>query len=186
MHQDAKKNGSIQYRSRIGCDAGSSAFAVLVGGASCSAAGPCHPRAAWHWLSRRPECARLPRACVARGIQKEASASWREYLLFLSGRFLATGNIVYRVAVAPLPRRRDAQGLRPIDARKISWSKTRVTSSFLFGESLHDFFRSDGDLIDPHADSVVDGIRDGRHDRQQRALTDFFRAKRAVRIRLFY
>src|SRR5260370_7141153 len=67
----------------------------------------------------------------------------------------------------------------------MDWSKTRVASRFLFGEGFHDFFRSDGDFIDPHTDSVVDGVGNRRHDRQKRALTNFLRAKRPARIRLF-
>src|SRR5713101_8783325 len=136
MHQDASRNGSARCRLRIGCAGGSSAFAVLVGGVSCSEASRCRLRAAWHWLSRRPECARLLQACAAREIQKEADASWREHLLFLPPRFLAPGNIIYRVAVASLPRRRNAQSLRPINVREMVWSKTRVAARFLFGEAL--------------------------------------------------
>src|SRR6266478_4378298 len=131
MHQDASRNGSARCRLRIGCDGDSSAFAELVDGVSCSAASRCRLRAAWHWLSRRPECARLLQACAVRGIQKEADASWREHLLFLPPRFFAAGNIVYRVAVAAFPRRRNTQSLRPIDVRKMGWSKTRVAARFL-------------------------------------------------------
>src|SRR5260370_15902628 len=136
-------------------DAGSSASEALVAAVSCSAAGPCRRRAAWHWPSRRPECARLLRACAARGIRKEAAASWREYLLFLLARFLPAGNVVHRVAVAPFPRRRDAQSLRPIYMREMARSKTRVTSRFLFRKRLHDFFRSDGAFSDAHSDRIV-------------------------------
>src|SRR6267154_1644783 len=185
MHQDASQNGSARCCLSIRCDGGSSAFAVLVGAVSYSAAGPCRPRAAWHWLSRCPECARLLQACAAREIQKEADASWREHLLFLPPRFFAAGNVVYRVAVASLPRRRNAQSLRPIDVREMGWSKTRVTSCVFFGEGLHDFFRCDWDFVDSHTDSVVDGVGNRRHDRQQGTLTDLFCPKRPARIWLF-
>src|SRR5260370_15608747 len=186
MRQDASRNGSARCHSRIRCDGGSSAFAGLVGGVSCSAASRCRLRAAWHWLSRRPECARLLQACAAREIQKEADASWREHLLFLPTRFFAPGNIVYRVAVAAFPGRRNTQSLRPVDVRKMGWSKTRVASRFLFGEGFHAFFRCDGDFIDSHTDSVVDAIGNRRHDRQQRALIDFLPATRSALIMLFH
>src|SRR5260370_30812916 len=91
MRQDASRNGSARCCLRIRCDGGSSAFAVLVGGVSCSAAGRCRLRSAWHWLSRHPECARLLRACVARETQKEADASWREHLFFLAARLSRRG-----------------------------------------------------------------------------------------------
>src|SRR6202521_4143517 len=156
MRRAANRMGSIQFRSRMECGAGSSASAALVAASSCSAAGLCRPRAAWHWPSRRPECAWLLRAFAARGIQKVAAASWREYLLFLLARFLPAGN-VHRVAVATFPGRRDAQRLGPMDVREMARSKTWVTSRFLFGKRLHDFFRSDGDFINPHPDSIVDG-----------------------------
>src|SRR2546421_11431577 len=185
MRRAANRMDSIQCRSRIRCDAGSSASAVLVAAVSCSAAGLCPRRAAWHWPSRRPECARLLRASAARGIQKVAAASWREYLLFLLARFLPAGNVVYRVAVAPFPRRRDAQCLGPMDVREMARSKTRVTSRFLFGKRLHDFFRSDGDFINPHPDGIVDGVRDRGHDRQARALADFFCVKKVALIMFF-
>ncbi len=70
-----------------------------------------------------------------------------------------------------------------MDMRKIGRSNTRVTSRFLFGKGFHNFFRSDGNLINPHTDSVVDGVGDCGHDRQKRTLTDFFRSKRAAGIR---
>src|SRR5260370_30812915 len=92
---------------------------------------------------------------------------------FLSrGEAFTPGNIIHRVAVATFPWRRNAQSFRPIDVREMDWSKTRVASRFLFGEGFHDFFRSDGDFIDPHTDSVVDGVGNRRHDRQKRALTN--------------
>src|SRR5260370_40805812 len=141
MRQDASRNGSARCCLRIRCDGGSSAFAVLVGGVSCSAAGRCRLRAAWHWLSRCPEGARLLQACAVRGIQKEADASWPEHVLFLPPRFFAPGNIVYCVAVAAFPWRRNTQCLRPIAVREMRWSKTRGTSRFLFGEGFHEFFR---------------------------------------------
>src|SRR5258708_17973059 len=121
MHQDANRNGSARCGLRIGCDGASSAFAELVDGVSCSAASRCRLRAAWHWLSRRPECARLLQACAVRGIQKEADASWREHLLFLPPRFFAAGDIVYLVAVPPFPRGGDTQSLPPLDAREMRW-----------------------------------------------------------------
>src|SRR6266851_4156445 len=183
MRRVVNRNRSMQGGSNFQCDGGSSASAGPVAAVSCSAAGPCRPRAASHWFSRRPECTRLLRACAARGIRKEAIASWREYVLFLPARFFAEGNIVHRVAVAPFPRWRDAQSLRPIDIRKMARSKTRVTSRFLFGKSFHDFFRSDGNFINPHSDGIINGVGHGRHDRQERALTDFLRAKRAAGIR---
>src|SRR6202158_468189 len=183
MHRAANRLRSIQFRSRIECDADSSASAALVAAVSCSAAGRCRPRAASHWPSRRPECARLLRVCAARGIRKEAAASWREYLLFLLAMFLSTGSIVHRVAISPFPRRRDTQSLGPIHMREMGRSITRVTSRFFFGKRLHDFFGSDGNFINPHSDSIVDGVGDRGHDRQERALTDFLRAKRAAGIR---
>src|SRR5260370_75359 len=183
MRRGANRNRSIQFRSSFECDASSSASAEPVAAVSCSAAGPCRPLAALHWSSRRRGCAWLLQACAARGIRKEAAASWREYLHFLLARFFAPGNIVYRVAVAPFPRRRNTKGFRPIDMRKMARSKTRVTSRFLFGRRLHDFFRSDGDFITPHSDSIVDSIGDRRHDREKRTLTHFLRSKRAAGIR---
>ena len=42
--------------------------------------------------------------------------------------------------------------------------------------------RRDRDLVDPHADGVVDGVGDRRHDRQQRPLPDLLGAERAVRV----
>src|SRR5258708_36753537 len=104
MRQDASRSGSARCCLRIRCDGDSSVFAELVGGVSCSAAGPCRPRAAWHWLSRRPECARLLQSCAAHGIQKEAIASWREHLLFLPPRFFAAGDTAFVVYAASLPR----------------------------------------------------------------------------------
>src|SRR6267154_2394219 len=127
---------------------------------SCSAAGPCRPRAASHWPSRRPESARLLRAFAERGIRKEAAASWREYLLFLLARFLPAGDVVHCVSVAPFPRWRDAQCLRPIHMREMARSKARLTSCFFFGKRLHDFFRSDRNFINSHSDSIVDGVGD--------------------------
>src|SRR5438552_8232480 len=87
------------------------------------------------------------------------------------------------MAVAPFPWRRNAQGFRPMDMRKIGRSKTRVTSRFLFGKGFQNFFRSDGNLINPHTDGVVDGVGDCGHDREKRTLTDFFRSIRAARFR---
>src|ERR1700719_5297567 len=156
MRRAANRNRSIQFRSRIECDAGLSASAALVAAFSCSAAGRCRQRAASHWPSRRPECARLLRAFAARGIRKEADASWREYLLFLLASFLPAGGVVHRVAVAPLPWRRHAQSLGPIDVRKMVRSKARLTSCFFFGERFHDFLRSGGDFINSHSDRIVD------------------------------
>src|ERR1700704_1484211 len=173
----------MRFDSRIQCDGGSSVFAGPVAAVSYSAAGPCRPRAASRWLSRCPECARLLRAYAVREIRKEAAASWREYLLFVAARFFAPGDVVHRIAVATFPWRRNAQCLRPIDAREMARSETRLASRFLFGKGFHDFFRSDGDLIDPHSDSVVDGIGDRGHDREKRALPDFLSAKWAARIR---
>src|SRR5882762_10673522 len=115
MPRAANRHRLIELRSRIERDAGSRASAALVAAVSCSAAGPCRRRAAWHWPSRRPECARLLRASAARGIRKVAAASWREYVLFLLARFLPAGDVVHRVAVATFPWRRDAQCLGPMD-----------------------------------------------------------------------
>ena len=39
-----------------------------------------------------------------------------------------------------------------------------------------------GNLIDAHADGVVDRVGHRRHDRQQRSLPDFLRAERTLRI----
>src|SRR5882762_672856 len=183
MRRAANRIGSIQSRPRIGCAGGSRASAEPVAAVSCWAAGPCRLRAAWHWLSRRRGSAQLLGACAARGTGIEAASSWREYLLL--ARFLPAGNIVHRVAVASFPRRRDRESLRPIHMRKMARSKTRITSRFLFGKGFHDFFRSDGNFINPNSDGVVDGIGDRGHDRKERALTDFFSAKRAAGVRSF-
>src|SRR5260370_18916659 len=166
------------------CDEGSLASAEPVDAASCSAGGPCRPRVASRWPSRRLKCARLLRACAARGIRKEVAASWREYLLFLPARFFAAGNIVHRVAVAPFPGRRDAQCLWPIDMREMARTKTWLTARSFFGKGFHDFFGSDGDFVDTNSHGVVDGIGHRRHDRQKRALTGFLSAQRAARIGL--
>src|SRR6185503_20853679 len=40
-------------------------------------------------------------------------------------------------------------------------------------------------LIDAHANRVEDGIRDGRHDREQRPPADFLRAEWSGWIRMF-
>src|SRR5260370_37655166 len=101
MRRAANRMGSIQCHPRIECDAGSSASAVLVAAVSCLAVGPCRRRAASHWPSRRPECARLLRAIAARGIRNVAAASMLYPLLFLLTSLLPAGNVVLRVAVAP-------------------------------------------------------------------------------------
>src|SRR5713101_4483865 len=133
-------------------DEDSSAFAEPVAAVSCWEAGPCRPRAASRLRLRHPGCARLPGVCAVREIRKAAGASWREHLLFFCARFRLPGNLVHRAAIAAFPWRRNAERFRPMDMREMAGSEARLMAGFLFGERLQDFFRCDGNFINPDSD----------------------------------
>src|SRR6266566_2759638 len=78
---------------------------------------------------------------------------------------------------------RGAQGFWPVDMRKMARSKSRFTSSFLFGQRLHDFFRCYGNFIDPYSDGIVDSVSHRWHDWQKGPLPNFLCAKGPARIR---
>jgi len=63
------------------------------------------------------------------------------------GEIFAGGEHRSPRAISTFPRRRNAQSLGPIDMREMARSITWVTSRFLFGKRLHDFFGSDGNFI---------------------------------------
>src|SRR5438034_10085063 len=69
---------------------------------------------------------------------------------------------------------------------KMTWAETRLASRLFFGKGFHNFFRSNGDFVDAHPDSVVHGIGNRRHDWQERALPYLLCAEWALRIRFFY
>src|SRR5258708_11752045 len=96
--------------------------------------------------------------------------------------FFTTRNIVHCVAITTFPWWRNAERLRPVNIREMIRSETRFSSRSLFCKRLHYFFRGDWNFINPHSDSVVHGVGDRGHDRQERALTDFLRSKRAARV----
>src|SRR5713101_1602515 len=135
-------------------DEDSSACAEPVAAVSCWESGPCRPRAASRLRLRHPGCARLPGACAGREIRKAAGASWREYLLFLHPSFRVPGNLIHRAAIAAFPWRRNAERFRPMDMREMAGSEARLTAGFLFGERLHDFFRRDGNFINPDSHGI--------------------------------
>src|SRR6266571_8776792 len=183
MRPVARPNGPVQRGSNSECDADSSASVALAAAVSCSEASPCHRREASRSSSRHPGYARLLPVCAARGTRIEAAASWREYLLFFWSRFRAPGNIVHCVSISSLPRRRDAQGFWPVDMRKMARSKSWFTSSLLFSQRLHDFFRRYGNFIDPHSDGIVDRVSHRWHDWQKGPLPNFLCTKGPARIR---
>src|SRR5215469_3845366 len=90
------------------------------------------------------------------------------------------------VAVASLPRWRDAKRFGPLHLWKVSWSKARCAASIFLGKGLHDFFGSDRDFVDSYAYGVVDGVRHRRHDWQKRTLANFLCPEWTSRIRLLH
>ena len=90
---------------------------------------------------------------------------------------------VARPAVPSLGRRRDPHRLGIRDAGKLRRAEARGLALRLRLQRRADLLGRDRDLVDPHADGVVDGVGDRGRNRQQRPLPDLLRAERAVRDR---
>src|SRR5574339_1034727 len=85
------------------------------------------------------------------------------------------------LAVAVFPRRQHERRLGVWDRREAFRSHSLVRLL----QSPQDLVRRDRDLVDAHAERIVNRVRDRGHHRQQRPLPDFFRAVRGVGIAHF-
>ena len=118
-----------------------------------------------------------PRPSAARGAQTTAAAS--------CGARLDPGFSCLCIAVAAFPRRQRRRSARDT-ARSGKLSARRADPCPLASipSARSTLSGVIGNLVDAHADRVVDRVRDRRHHRQQRPLPDFLGAERAVRIRI--
>ena len=87
-------------------------------------------------------------------------------------------------AIPAFPGRRHFQRGGPGHSGETRWTDSRRFPGGLCVERAQHLLGRDRHLVDPDTDGVVDRIGDRRHDRQQRALPDFFGAERSARIRI--
>src|ERR1051325_5206727 len=95
------------------------------------------------------------------------------------------GHARHLAPVAAFVGREDFERLRPLD---IGYGLGPVAAFFalcFFAQRREDFLGRDGHFVYADADGIVDGVGDRGHDGQERALSDLFRAERAVRVCVF-
>src|SRR6267154_2593694 len=88
-------------------------------------------------------------------------------------------------AVTAFPGCGHASRLWPRNLGKRRRSVASFFSPLLFPDGLENLLGSDGHLVYPDANGVVDRIGDRRHHRQERSLANLLRPERAVRVGIF-
>src|SRR5919204_2552374 len=91
---------------------------------------------------------------------------------------------LHLVAVAAFPWRRHDEGLRIGDLGEVLGPDARRFAFRFLLERTQYLVGCNRDLVDAHANGVVDGVRYRRRHRQERPLPHLLRAEGTVRIRL--